>query len=82
LISDPILPRKLSNKDLFSLIYTCSHRNLSEAQWQPILAEFIGRVTENAIHPQKLVRTLLSLTIAKVGTDWSFWAPVLGLLQG
>lgn len=81
LVADSNLPTKLRNKELSSLIYTCSHRSLSEEAWQPILAEFISRVTENAIPPHAQVRSLLSLTIAKVGSEEQFWAPVLGLMQ-
>ena len=72
---------RLPMPDFSNLLYACSHLNLLEKNYEwPILLEAFSQKLQHQFDINYVIKCMLSLSIAKVGTGEEFWQPLLNLI--
>lgn len=72
---------RLPMSDFSNLLYACSHLNLLEKNYEwPILLEAFSQKLQHQFDIHYVIKCMLSLSLAKVGTAEEFWQPLLNLI--
>ena len=77
----PVISARLSMNDFTNLLFACSHLDHLDKQYEwPILLEVFSQKIQAQFSIQHVIKCMLSLTLAKVGTAEEFWQPLLELI--